>query len=267
MKPRTSPQDSSPLAGAPADVAISIRGINVKFGNRHVLKNVSLDVRRGETVAVMGLSGVGKSTLIRSVVGLVKPYSGQILLEGRDMVRLSESELNEVRVKIGMVFQFGALFDSMTIGDNVAFPLREHQRYSEEEIQRIVTQNLAVVDLEGMEHLYPSQLSGGMQKRASIARAVATGAGIILYDEPTTGLDPIISNVINDLIRSLQQQLSVTSVVITHDLASAYRIADRIAFIYNGEIIEKGTPAEFQKSDNPFVVQFREGRVAGPIRV
>ena len=184
-------------------MAISIRGINVKFGNRHVLKNVSLDVRRGETVAVMGLSGVGKSTLIRSVVGLVKPYSGQILLEGRDMVRLSESELNEVRVKIGMVFQFGALFDSMTIGDNVAFPLREHQRYSEEEIQRIVTQNLAVVDLEGMEHLYPSQLSGGHAEAGQHrSRRGHGGPASSSTTSPPRGFDPIISNVINDLIRS-----------------------------------------------------------------
>ena len=264
---RLSPSKDAVPSSSPSDVAISIRGINVKFGSRHVLKNVSLDVKRGETVAVMGLSGVGKSTLIRSIVGLVKPYSGQILVEGRDVVPMSETELNDIRIKVGMVFQFGALFDSMTIGDNVAFPLREHQRYPEEEIQRIVSQNLAVVDLEGMEHLYPSQLSGGMQKRASIARAVATGAAIILYDEPTTGLDPIISNVINDLIRSLQQKLNVTSVVITHDLESAYRVADRIAFVYNGEIIEKGTPREFQNSGNPFVVQFREGQVKGPIRV
>lgn len=247
--------------------AISIKSLNVRFGSRHILKDVTLDVPRGSTLCVMGLSGAGKSTLIRSVIGLVEPVSGEIRVNGRDVLHLPESQLNEIRVKIGMVFQSAALFDSMTVGDNVAFALREHSQMGEEEIQRIVSEKLSLVDLEGMEHLYPVQLSGGMQKRAGVARALATGAEILLYDEPTTGLDPIISNVINNLIRGLQRQMGVTSIVITHDLSSAYTIADQIAFLYDGHIVEQGTPEAFQKSTNPYVVQFREGSVTGPIEV
>lgn len=247
--------------------AISIRRLNVRFGARQILKDVSIDVPGGSTLCVMGLSGAGKSTLIRSMIGLVKPVSGEIQIYGKDVLHLPEAQLNQIRVKMGMVFQSAALFDSMTIGDNVAFALREHTTTKEEEIQRIVSEKLSLVDLEGMEHMFPSQLSGGMQKRASIARALATGAEILLYDEPTTGLDPIISNVINNLIRGLQRQMGVTSLVITHDLNSAYTIADQIAFLYNGDIVEKGTPEQFQKSTNPYVVQFREGSVSGPIKV
>jgi len=273
-------QSAQPAANSSsAGAAIVIQRLNVKFGNRHILKDIELEVPRGKTMAIMGLSGVGKSTLIKSIMGLVRPSSGQIWIrlfggsrneevpKAKDVLQLSEAELNKVRVKIGMVFQSPALFDSMSIADNVAFPLREHTHLAEEEIQRVVSETLALVDLEGMDHLYPNQLSGGMQKRASIARAVCTGAEIILYDEPTTGLDPIISNVINQLIKSLQKQLLVTSVVITHDLQSAYQVADEIAFLYNGEIVEQGSPEEFQKSENPYVVQFREGSVHGPIRV
>lgn len=247
--------------------AISIRGLNVKFGSRHVLKDITIDVPVGSTLAVMGLSGVGKSTLVRCIIGLIQPSSGEIIIQGKNILDIPESELNKIRVKIGMVFQSPALFDSMTIGENVAFPLREHSHLSETEIERRVSEKLSLVDLEGMENLLPSQLSGGMQKRASIARAVAADAEILLYDEPTTGLDPIICNVINNLIRNLQQQMRVTSVVITHDLDSAYAVADEIAFLYNGEIVEKGTPEQFQNSSNPYVVQFREGSVSGPIKV
>lgn len=247
--------------------AIQLRKLNVKFGPRHILRDITLDVPKGSTLCVMGLSGVGKSTLVRSIVGLVKPVSGEILINGQDVLHMAESELNEIRVKTGMVFQSAALFDSMTVGENVAFALREHHEMTEEEIQQVVSEKLSLVDLEGMEHLLPSQLSGGMQKRASIARALASGAEILLYDEPTTGLDPIISNVINNLIRDLQRQMGVTSLVITHDLGSAYVVGDEIAFLYSGEIVEKGTPAQFQNSSNPYVVQFREGSVSGPIKV
>lgn len=247
--------------------SISIKRLNVRFGSRHVLRDISLDVPGGTTLCVMGLSGAGKSTLIRSIIGLVKPVSGEIFIDGKDILHLPEAQLNEIRVKIGMVFQSAALFDSMTVGDNVAFPLREHTTMTEEEIQKIVSEKLSLVDLEGMEHLFPSQLSGGMQKRAGVARALATGADILLYDEPTSGLDPIISNVINNLIRGLQRQMGVTSLVITHDLNSAYAIGDQVALLYNGDIVEKGTPEQFQKSTNPYVVQFREGGVSGPIDV
>jgi phospholipid/cholesterol/gamma-HCH transport system ATP-binding protein len=257
---------SASAAAAPSP-AIEIRGLCVRFGTRQILREVNLEVARGETLCVMGLSGVGKSTLVKSIMGFVTPQSGSIRVLGHDITTLDEKAFNQLRMRLGMVFQSPALFDSMTIGDNVAFSLREHERASEEEIQRIVTEHLSLVDLEGMEHLFPNQLSGGMQKRASIARAICTGAEVLLYDEPTTGLDPIISNVINDLIKGLQQRLQATSVVITHDLNSAYRIADQIAFLYNGNIVEKGTPEEFKNSTNPYVVQFREGSTVGPIHV
>ena len=247
--------------------AISLRGVNVAFGQRQILRGIDLDVAYGETLCVMGLSGVGKSTLFKTIMGFVTPQAGSIQVLGHEVLTLDEPAFNELRMRLGMVFQSPALFDSMTIGDNVAFPLREHKRAPEEEIQRLVSEKLSMVDLEGMENLFPNQLSGGMQKRASIARAVCTGAEVILYDEPTTGLDPIISNVINDLISSLQKQMQVTSVIITHDLQSAYRIADRIAFLYNGQIVEQGTPEQFKNSTNPYVVQFREGSTVGPIHV
>lgn len=259
----TTPQASSEHDG----LAIDIQGLGVRFGTRQILREVNLQVGRGQTLCVMGLSGSGKSTLVKSIMGFVQPQAGSIRVLGQDIASLDEKGFNQLRMRMGMVFQSPALFDSMTIGDNVAFSLREHERATEEEVQRLVTEHLSLVDLEGMEHLYPNQLSGGMQKRASIARAICTGAEVLLYDEPTTGLDPIISNVINDLIKGLQQRLGVTSIVITHDLGSAYRIADQIAFLFNGQILEKGTPEEFKNSTNPYVVQFREGSTVGPIHV
>ena len=253
------------------DPVVRTEDLTVRFGTRHVLKNVNINVGQGETLALMGLSGVGKSTTLRCIMGLQKPSSGGIFIFGKNVLQMKEREMDAMRLNIAMVFQMPALFDSMTVGENVGFGLREHglkgQRLPEEEIERVVTEKLKLVDLEGMEHMFPSQLSGGMQKRASIARAITIDPDLILYDEPTTGLDPVISNVINELIRSLQKRLGSTSIVVTHDLHSAYTIATRIAFLFEGEIIEEGTPDEFQKSTNPYVVQFREGRTHGPIKV
>jgi phospholipid/cholesterol/gamma-HCH transport system ATP-binding protein len=250
-----------------SDPAIVVENLTVAFGNRTVLKNVSFQVARGETLAIMGLSGVGKSTTLRCLVGLQKPTSGRILINEKDVVNLRPAEMRQLLMRMGMVFQMPALFDSLTVGENVAFGLREHTRLPEEEIQRIVAEKLAIVDLEGMEHLYPNQLSGGMQKRASLARTIATDPDVILYDEPTTGLDPILSRVINELILELQKRIQATSIVVTHDIAGALMVAHRIAMLQAGEVVWIGTASEFQETDNPYVKQFREGSARGPIRV
>lgn len=247
--------------------AIVTKNLRVTFGPKEVLKDLSFTVRRGEVLVIMGLSGTGKSTTVRAIAGLLRPTSGQVLVNGQSIPDLSIKELETLRRRIGFCFQHGALFDSMTVGQNVAFGLREHTRLPEEEIQRIVAEKLSIVDLEGMEHLYPSQLSGGMQKRASFARTIATDPDIVLYDEPTTGLDPIISRVINELILDLQRRLKATSVVITHDLKGAYLIADKILMLHQGLPVFLGTPKEFQTTDDPHVIQFREGEMVGPIRV
>jgi phospholipid/cholesterol/gamma-HCH transport system ATP-binding protein len=267
LKLTSNETNERPAAEPHAGPLIEIRGLNVRLSGRDILKNINISLDRGKTLAVMGLSGVGKSTLLRCIIGLMKPASGEIFLEGREITRLKHSQLDEIRKSIGMVFQSPALFDSMTIADNVAFGLREHTKMPEEEIQRNVAEKLALVDLAGMGHLLPSQLSGGMQKRASIARAIITNPKIILYDEPTTGLDPIICNVINHLIMSLRKQLGVTSIVVTHDLESAFLITDEIAMLIGGEIVEKGPPDIIKDTNNPYVRQFVEGSLEGPIRV
>ena len=247
--------------------AIEVHNLRVAFGAKEILKDVSFTVRRGEILVLMGLSGTGKSTTLRSIAGLLKPSGGEVKVNGRSIPDLPQKELELLRRRIGFCFQHGALFDSMTIGDNVAFGLREHTDLPEEEIQRVVAEKLSIVDLEGMEHMCPSQLSGGMQKRASFARTIATDPDIVLYDEPTTGLDPIISRVINELILDLQKRLKATSLVITHDLKGAYLIATKIIMLHQGLPVFYGTPQEFQTTDDPYVVQFREGEMEGPIRV
>ena len=249
------------------DEAIIVNNLRVAFGAKEILRDVSFTVKRGEVLVLMGLSGTGKSTTLRSIAGLLKPNSGEVLINGRSIPDMTQSELEKLRRRIGFCFQHGALFDSMTVGQNVAFGLREHTKLPEEEIQRIVAEKLSIVDLEGMEHMYPSQLSGGMQKRASFARTIATDPDIVLYDEPTTGLDPIISRVINELILDLQRRLNATSLVITHDLKGAYLIATKIIMLHQGKPVFFGTPKEFQETDDPYVVQFREGEMEGPIRV
>jgi len=250
-----------------SDPAIVVRNLTVAYGSREILKDVSFEVPRGTTLAVLGLSGVGKSTTLRCMIGLQKPTRGEVLINNRNIQLMDSRELSQLRKRIGMAFQKAALFDSMTVGENVAFGLREHARLSEDEIQRIVAEKLSIVDLEGMDHLYPSQLSGGMQKRASFARTVATDPDVVLYDEPTTGLDPIISRVINELIVDLQKRLNATSVVVTHDLAGATLVAHNILMLHEGRIVWMGPPSEFVSTDNPYVMQFREGRSQGPIRV
>lgn len=249
------------------DVKIAIRDLTVILGERKILDKTSLDIHTGKTIAVMGLSGMGKSTLLRSIIRLLEPESGQIFFEGKDILQMSQHELDEILRNIGMVFQKGALFDSMTIAQNVGFGLKEHTKMKPKEILEIVSKTLEIVDLAGKENNMPSELSGGMQKRASLARAICYNPEVVLYDEPTTGLDPIICNVINKLIMDMQKRFRVTSIVVTHDLESARMIADEIMMLHEGKIIERGSPDDFFNSSNPIIQQFVKGSSEGPIKV
>lgn len=214
---------------------ISLRDITLAYEHQIILDHISLDIHKGETLAILGASGSGKSTILRILIGLQKPSSGQIFLEGRELSSLSEQAWNKVRGRMGMVFQYSALFDSLTVGENVAFGLRQHTSLKEPDIRRIVAEKLALVGLVGIEDKMPNELSGGMKKRVSLARAIVLNPEIILYDEPTAGLDPLRSASINELIVSLQQQLKVTSILVTHDMTSAFSVADRMAFLKQGK--------------------------------
>lgn len=249
----------------PADTMILLRDVYKSFGSNHVLRGVNLEVKRGESMVVIGGSGTGKSVLIKCVIGLLHHDRGEIYVDGQEISRLSEEEWNELRKKFGMLFQRDALFDSLTVWENVGFALRRHTNLSDEEIKSIAIEKLKLVGLQNVENLMPAELSGGMRKRVSLARAIAMEPDILLYDEPTTGLDPIMANVINELIVTMREKLQVTSIAITHDMVSAYRIADRIAMLYQGKIIEVGTPEEIKSSPNKIVQQFIRGEVVGPI--
>lgn len=243
-----------------AEAVISLRQLNITFGTHTVLDNIDLDVYKGETLAVLGPSGTGKSTVLRSMIGLLEPNGGQIFIQGEDVSGLDEDGWNHLRMKMGMVFQYSALFDFLTVGENVAFGLRQHTDKSNEEIQGIVTQMLDLVGLPGTQDLYPAELSGGMKKRVGLARAIAVNPEIVLYDEPTAGLDPIMSRNISRLIKKTQEQLHVTSVLVTHDMQSAFYAADRVAMLYEGHIVAIGTAEEMKNSTNPIVKAFIEGR-------
>lgn len=243
-----------------AEAVISLRQLNITFGTHTVLDNIDLDVYKGETLAVLGPSGTGKSTVLRSMIGLLEPNGGQIFIQGEDVSGLDEDGWNRLRMKMGMVFQYSALFDFLTVGENVAFGLRQHTDKSNEEIQDIVTQMLDLVGLPGTQDLYPAELSGGMKKRVGLARAIAVNPEIVLYDEPTAGLDPIMSRNISRLIKKTQEQLHVTSVLVTHDMQSAFYAADRVAMLYEGHIVALGTAEEMKNSTNPIVKAFIEGR-------
>ena len=225
-----------------------IRLNNVKkcFGDKEALKGISLTIEKGETIAIIGGSGSGKSTLLRLMIGLDRPTSGEIYLGGDNIAVMSEDALDRVRLRMGMVFQYSALFDSMSVGENVAFGLREHTTKSEDEIQRIVAEKLVLVGLPDAAAMMPQELSGGMKKRVGLARAIATDPEIIFYDEPSSGLDPIMTAKIDELIIDMQRKLDVPSIVVTHDMASASRIADRIAMIYDGQLIAVDTAERFQ---------------------
>ena len=244
---------------------IVIEDLHKSFGDNKVLRGVNLKIEKGKTFVIIGRSGCGKSVLLKHIIGILKPDKGRILIDGCDITKLNEKRLNEVRKKFGMLFQGAALFDSLTVEENVAFGLRRHTNLSREETRRIVNEKLGLVGLARNGFLRPAELSGGMKKRVGLARAIAMAPEIILYDEPTTGVDPIMGDAINELIIELHDKLKIISIAVTHDIASAYKIADRIAMLYEGKIIEVGTPKEIKNTKNPIVRQFITGAAIGPI--
>ena len=244
---------------------IQLEGVSKRLGTKQVLEDLHLELPTGLTTVILGRSGSGKSVLLKHIIGLMHPDEGRIVVDGEDIAHLDEAELNRVRRRFGMLFQGAALFDSLTVGENIALPMREHLRLGEDEIHRRVAERLSWVGLQGVEDMKPASLSGGMKKRVGLARAVAIDPTYILYDEPTTGLDPIMSDVINNLIRSIQQRMNVTSVVVTHDLHSAWKVGDRVALLHEGRMQFNGTPAEAEVSSDMLVRQFIEGRSEGPV--
>lgn len=241
-------------------MSIELRDVHRAFGKNDVLRGIDLEVVEGETLSLIGYSGSGKSVLLKHIVGLIRPDQGEVLVDGKNVNRLDVEALNEVRRDVGYVFQFAALFDSMSIADNVAMGLRRVPGLYEEEIVARVRECLALVDLDDVEERYPSELSGGMVKRAGLARAIATRPKYLLYDEPTTGLDPATATVIDRLIIRMKEDLGVTGIVITHDMESAFRISDRIAMLHEGRLRVIGTVREIQESDDAFLRAFIEGR-------
>jgi len=244
---------------------IEITDLCKSFDGHLVLDNLNLKINTGETTVIIGRSGCGKSVLLKHIIGLLRPDSGKILIDGRDVAKMDEKELNLLRMKFGMLFQGAALFDSMNVLENVGFGLIEHMNADREVVKKRVEECLALVGLKGIENKKPAELSGGMRKRVGLARAIALRPQIILYDEPTTGVDPIMGDAVNDLIVELHNKLKVTSIAVTHDMTSAYKIADRIAMLYNGKIIISGTPDEIKGSKDPIVRQFITGASKGPI--
>ncbi|MBI4352572.1 MAG: ABC transporter ATP-binding protein [Candidatus Omnitrophica bacterium] len=244
---------------------IRVRDLVKDFGGRRILNGISLDVYEGETLVVMGGSGCGKSTFLRHLIGSISPDSGEVWMFGKNLASAPEGEMDEIRKKFGMLFQSAALFDSLTVGENIALPLREHAKLDENIVQIIVKMKLELVGLRGFENLMPSQLSGGMKKRVGLARAISMDPKIVFYDEPTAGLDPIMTAVIDKLVVDLTKKLSMTSVVVTHDMASVFRIADRIVMFHQGNMVEMGTPEEIRNSKNPLVRQFIAGEAEGPV--
>jgi len=246
---------------------IQLRGVSKRLGSKQVLDGLDLEIPTGITMVILGRSGTGKSVLLKHIIGLMHPDEGTIEVDGEDIAHLDEAELDRVRQRFGMLFQGAALFDSLSVGENIALPLREHTRLSDAEVRKRVAERLEWVGLKGVEDMKPSSLSGGMKKRVGLARAIAMDPAYILYDEPTTGLDPINSDVINQLIRSLQARIGVTSVVVTHDLHSAWKVGDRLALLHEGRVQFTGTPAEATASRDLLVQQFIQGMSEGPVRV
>jgi len=246
---------------------IIIKGVKKNLGGKDVHKGVDLSISEGETIVIIGGSGCGKSVLLKSICGLIIPDEGSIKIDGIEIIGRLEKHMTDIRKKFGVLFQGAALFDSLNVYENVGFAIKRLTDYSQQKIEKIVDEKLALVGLRGIGKMKPSELSGGMKKRVGLARAIAMDPEIILYDEPTTGLDPIMSDVINNLIIDMSKQLKVTSIVVTHDMVSAYKIADRIAMLHGGKIIGSGSPNEIMFSENPFIRQFVQGSSEGPISV
>ncbi len=246
---------------------IRVENLCKSFGQKKIHDGISFELKEGETLTIIGGSGTGKSVLLKQIIGLIRPDSGHIYIDGEDITQLEEDDLQRVQKKVGYVFQEAALFDSLTVGENVSFGLRTIMEAEKPHALKIAKQKLAMVGLSGIEDLKPSQLSGGMKKRVGIARAIAMGPEILLYDEPTTGLDPVMTDVISDLILRLKEGSGTTAIAVTHDMKSAYKISDKIAMLFNGKILQIGTPDEIQNSDSPIVRQFISGSSHGPIPV
>ncbi len=247
-------------------IMIRVVDLHKSFGHNKVLQGVSLRLKHGETLVIIGQSGCGKSVLLKHIIGLLKPDKGSVLVDGVDITKLKADELHKITKRFGMLFQGSALFDSMTVGQNVSFGLERYTDFSQKDIKELVKESLAKVGLIGIENLMPFELSGGMKKRVGLARAIAYKPDIILYDEPSTGIDPIRADAINDLVIRMKQELKVATIIITHDMVSAYKVADRIGMLYGGQIIEMGSPEQIKNSENQVVQQFIHGRSQGPIK-
>ena len=248
-------------------IAIAVKDLVKTFGDRTVLDHVNLEVYRGETFVILGGSGSGKSTLLRIMTGGIKPTSGKVFFAGQDIGQLTPAEEEKVKRRFGMSFQSSALLDFLTVQENVSLPLREHTRLDQNIISIIARMKLSLVGLTGFEKFYPSMISGGMKKRVGVARAIAMDPEVVFYDEPTAGLDPVVCAVIDNLILDLTKKLNLTSVVVTHNMESVFRIADRVAMIYKGKILQVGTPDEIKNSQNPITHQFINGLIEGPIQL
>lgn len=253
------------MLSAAEKTLIEVNGVHKSFAHNHVLRGLNLSVRQGESMVVIGGSGTGKSVLIKCIIGILSPDRGNIFVAGQDIGSLKEKDLYQLRKKFGMLFQAGALFDSMKVWENVGFGLLQHTTLSKKEVKKRAIEKLNLLGLHQIEDLMPSELSGGMRKRVSLARAIAMEPEILLYDEPTTGLDPIRADTINALIVEMRKKIKVTSITITHDMVSAYKVGDRIAMLYQGKIIEVGTPDEIKNSSSAIVQQFIQGKAEGPI--
>jgi phospholipid/cholesterol/gamma-HCH transport system ATP-binding protein len=246
---------------------IIIKGLKKSFGNNVVLDGIDLTIEDGKTTVIIGQTGCGKSVLIKHIIGLLKPDAGQIIINNVDITKLKRNEFANILRNFGVLFQSSALFDSMTVGENVAFPLIEHTNLPRSKIMKIVEEKLAIVGLKGVEHLYPAELSGGMKKRVGLARAIALDPKVLIFDEPTTGLDPVMSDTIDNLIINTQRHLGVTSIVISHDIPGTFKIAHWIAMLYKGKVVLYGSPDEFKNTKDPVVRQFLERRAEGPLQV
>jgi len=245
-----------------AEAIIEVRNLTKKFGHKMVLDNVSLSIEKGKTTVIIGPSGCGKTVLIKHFIVLQRPSEGEVYFKGRRVDNRSERELNEIRTQFGYLFQEGALFDSMTIAENILFPIRQHVKIRNwKEVEEVIKMKLAMVGLDGFQNYFPARLSGGQRKRAALARAIALNPEVLLYDEPTTGLDPIRSDIINELILKLERELGVTTVVVTHDMKSAYKVANRIIMLHNGKIVADGNADHIRNHPHPVVQQFINGQV------